>query len=82
MRFIGPVIIVAALSACVGPTTVLQHPDTKQAVACQSFGLGAGESHDACVEQLQALGFVGPEEGSTSTPVHYSPIFLNAYPPA
>ena len=88
MRHIGLVIAVAGLSACAGPTTVLQHPETLQVVTCEASAasvllggpIGAVLSHNSCVAQLEHLGFVGPEREALR--YKYRPIAAFPYPPA
>ncbi len=88
MRLIGLTIAIAGLSACAGPTTVLQHPETLQVVTCQASAasallggpVGALMSHNSCVVQLENLGFVGPEREVLE--YQYSPVAAFPYPPA
>lgn len=65
-KIITATAIVLALTACAGPRTVLQNPDTKQIADCHGSGgswmvgglIGMSIEHDRCVEQYRALGFV------------------------
>ncbi len=86
MRLIQLVTIVAVLSACAGPTTVLQNAETKQVVTCEASAasallggpIGAAMSHNSCVRQHEALGFVGPER----EPSRYELLTVYPNPPA
>jgi len=88
MRHSGLLVVVASLSACAGPTTILQHPETSQVVTCQASAasvllggpIGALMSHNSCVTQLENLGFVGPEQDPLQ--YKYTPAVVYPYPPA
>ena len=88
MRHVGLMVLAASLSACAGPTTVMQHPETLQVVTCEASAasallggpIGAHISHDSCVTQLENLGFVGPEREQVDS--SYRPIVAYPYPPA
>ena len=86
MRLARSILIVASLSACAGPTTVLQRPETMQVVTCEASTasallggpIGAIMSHDSCVQQYKALGFVGAERDQNQ----YIPLIALPNPPA
>jgi hypothetical protein len=88
MRQFGLMFLVASLSACAGPTTVMQHPETLQVVTCEASAasallggpIGAHMSHDSCVGQLENLGFVGPEREQLES--NHRPFLVYPYPPA
>lgn len=73
------IIIIAlplALAACAAPQTTMQHPETKQVLTCQASQgsaviggyIGAKASHDQCVKDHEALGFVAVERPPEEQP--------------